>query len=152
MEIILDQNVCGWSWDSFGMYTSLASWKALRHQGHYWPLGLLWGSTNSMDRLELNKPQNIVLTTDAPRKLAGHSMPKTQWQGLALNPGKHCVNIRDNFLRWVSSPVCKFLVQPSLVCTEIVGRWPENTIRYWVAWFSAPAPEGHITSVSSTEK
>ena len=61
--------------------------------------GLLWGSTNSMDRLELSKPQNTVLTmvTDASRKLAGHSTPRTQWQGLALNPGKHCVNIRDNF-------------------------------------------------------
>ena len=35
MEIILDQNVCGWSWDSFGMYMSFASWKTLRYQGHY---------------------------------------------------------------------------------------------------------------------
>lgn len=35
METILDQNVCGWSWDSFGIYMSFASWKALRYQGHY---------------------------------------------------------------------------------------------------------------------
>ena len=73
-EIILDQNVYCWSWDLFGMYMSFLSQKTLRQKGHYSPIGLLRGSTNWMDRSELSKPRNTVLTTvtDAPRKLPRH--------------------------------------------------------------------------------